>query len=99
MQYLSTAEIATLHTEFAKSVYTNLTDAQRFAYVAAPEGTVPNPITVAPTITAVRCSLTWRRQSVSAWNFARRSSTDTARSCRVRSIEPRISSGLRVGIT
>ena len=52
-----------------------------------------NPSTAAPAIAAVRCSLIWRRQSVSTLTLMRSSSTDVASSRRVRSIECWISSG------
>jgi len=41
--YLSPTDLATLHAEFARAVYANLSDAQRFAYISTPEGTVANP--------------------------------------------------------
>ena len=49
MLYLPTEDLATLHTAFAVSVYTSLTDAQRLAYLVTPTP-VANPVTTAPQI-------------------------------------------------
>jgi len=42
--YLSSTDLAILHAEFGRAVYATLSDAQRFAYLSVPEGTVANPI-------------------------------------------------------
>ena len=49
MQFLNTTDIATLHTELQRSVYSGLNDTQRLAYLTTPEQ-VANPISTAPQI-------------------------------------------------
>ena len=51
MQYLNASQIATLHNEFQRSVYSGMTDAQRLAYILTPEQ-VANPTSTAPQIQA-----------------------------------------------
>src|SRR3712207_2624371 len=56
------------------------------------------PTAAAAMIAGVRCSLSWRRQSVITSTRPRSSSTEPASSCRAWTIERRISSGFRVAM-
>jgi ZIP family zinc transporter len=67
--------------------------------VAATPPPITKPATAAPTRAAWRFSASWRRQFVSSPTFERRSLTENASSCRVDSIECRISAGERVSVT
>ena len=52
MTYLDSADLATLHVEFGRSPYAALDDTHRAAYLSVPEGTIANPVTVAPQVPA-----------------------------------------------